>query len=293
MATGGFGTLSRLSNPIDMEEFDGENWVPRGTVQQFKKRYPAINQLSSFPLSRQEVWTSACYKLRWKFRSVAKPASDSSESDEGKKDWAVFLRQKFLWRIPWRLRRAKIDEADEVYTRKLAELKIWLIEHYPHMEIQLDKLSATRLGSSVLVSNAFLQVLVTAILAGLTHGFKYKPENSDRAAWLLVFMYGGSILRWLWFVNDHMDKHPCTSPVVWFLYGIGRLLQIPLAVGVFGGISVMAVELLEIICFTTYSLSPAVWTLTGVCIGLGFGLVSAIVIWTNVAVGITPPPACH
>lgn len=137
MVTRWFGTFSSLSNPIDMEEFDGEKWVPRGTVPQFKKRYPAINHLSSFPLSRKEVWTSACYKLRWKFSSVALPASDSSDSGD-KKNWAVFLRQKFIWRIPWRLRRAKINKTDEVYKRKLDELDTWLKEHYPHMNIKLD-----------------------------------------------------------------------------------------------------------------------------------------------------------
>lgn len=115
----------------------------------------------------------------------------------------------------------------------------------------------------------FLQLLVTIVLGSLTHFYLGTPS---RGAWLLVWMYGGPSLRWWWFAKRFTDTEPTVSLLKQGLRVLSVSSTIVIMVGLFGGITVIAVELFEASCGTPISLSPGVWILVGFLIATASGL---------------------
>jgi hypothetical protein len=263
-----------------MEEFDGKDWVsPIKSETDWEKdewkmkESPGISSFPPFPISRRDIWTNACYELRWKFQ-----ATDSAATYQGTvaNVYPVFFREKFIWTINWKFNCATKDQ----YDTKRPEFEEWLRNEYPEIVFEgLNKLRVRRWqGWSPLISSFIYQVLVTAMLAGLTRGFNCPSDKTSRAAWLLVFLFGGSIARLVWCINDWLDDSADVSFGKWFLFGTSRLLAALLVIGVFGGISVVLVGLVEDICSAQDTLGPSVWTLVSVCTCLFFSLLSLIVI---------------
>jgi len=151
----------------------------------------------------------------------------------------------------------------------MVNLDRWLKENYSGIQIDLKNMPR-KLGYSYLVSGIFLQFLVTVLLGALTH---FRVDITSHAIWLLVWMYGGPLLRWKWLNDYSMHKEPCLSPAKWVLYGVGRILSLALTVAVYGGIAVICVELLAAICDTTLVLEPQIWFLIALSIAAVFGLV--------------------
>jgi len=60
--------------------------------------------------------------------------------------------------------------------------------------------------------------------------------------------------------------------------GIGRLLSVALAVGVFGGLAAIVTELFSVICGTQFSLSTPVWMAIGLTITVAYVLVNLSII---------------
>jgi hypothetical protein len=278
-----------------MEEFDGKDWV--STIKSETdwerdewnmKESPGIRSSPSFPISRREIWTKACYELRWKFQATDSAIYLRTVAN----NYPVFFREKFVWTINWKLNCATKVQ----YDNKLPDFEAWLGKEYPDIVFEgLYKLRNRRWqGWSPLISSFIYQVLVTAMLAGLTWGFNCPSDKTSRAAWLLVFLFGGSIARSVWCINDWLDDSPDVSFGKWFLFGTSRLLAALLLIGIFGGISVVLVGLVEDICSAPdTSVGPGVWTLVSVCTCLFFSLLSLIVIKGPDMICMAPTPTRH
>ena len=134
----------------------------------------------------------------------------------------------------------------------MTDLETWLEDQYPGLYINLNHMPK-KLGYSYLISGIFLQLVVTALLAALT---RFNLCTPSHACWLLVWIYGGPMLRWKWLNDESIDKEPCLSAFKWVLFGIGGILSLALAVGVYGGIATICVELLGAICNAHVFASP-------------------------------------
>src|SRR5262249_37838755 len=144
---------------------------------------------------------------------------------------AIFLRQSSVIGKHWNVMKYKsLEDCQEL----VDEFKSWLTENYPGVEIPLDQKSS-HLGFARFISGPILQLLVTAILGGLT---RFKVGTPSPACWLLIWMYGGATLRWLEFINFSMDKEPCLSFIKRLVFGVGRVFALIVAIGLYGGITV-------------------------------------------------------
>jgi hypothetical protein len=165
----------------------------------------------------------------------------------------------------------------------IRELDFWLKKHYPYVTIDLRAANMPRdRGRSYGVSSIFLLLVATVLLGALT---KFRFSTANHAIWLLVWMYGGPLLRWRWLNNNTIDKKPCLSTFMWGLFGIGRLLSVVLAVGVFGGLAAILTDLFSVICGAQFSLSVPIW------MGIGFAITVAYVI-VNLSLIRLPRFAC-
>jgi hypothetical protein len=183
----------------------------------------------------------------------------------------IFFRQKFITPFPWNPRRRDLSGNAE---REDIELfKEWLEDNYPNIDISIDR--RTRVGYSRFISGLFLQLLVSVVL-GIT---RYKVGIPSHACWLLIWIYGGPSLGWMWLITMSMDKEPCLSPFKWCLYELVWLLAVIIAVGVYGGITVISVELLGAFCEETISLPPQIWIGVGAAIAFVLLVVPCTVIF--------------
>jgi hypothetical protein len=144
----------------------------------------------------------------------------------------------------------------------LNEFRMWVEANYPG--IKLPKTMPNRIGMSRSVNGMFMQVLVTIIIGALT---RFRIGTPSHAAWLLVWMYGGPVLRLVSLIDDDV---PLSAMKQCFLVVV-EILSILVAIGLYGGITVILVELFGAMCNnTTISLSPGFWILIGLLIFLAF-----------------------
>ena len=308
------GTLPKFPSHVNLiSEFNGQRWV-KASLSADQDTTPAVRQeaynkseeptseeivnlqgqahklfidLFFVHLCRRESWTSICLEVRWKFgfgkHSLQRcmPRFPVHGPEKAPNDISfLFLRQTFLvTRLGWGLTKRNILKGGD--GEELVDFKAWLERNYPHLEIKFNK--HKRLGYSYLVSGIFLQLLVTGILGGLT---RFKLGTPSHAAWLLIWMYGGPLLRWKWLNDDTMDKGPCRSTLKWIVFGVGPVLLVVVAIGVYGGIAVIIVELLGEICSERFSLSPGIWILIGISIALAFAVVSAPIMYSRNLIGM-------
>ena len=138
------------------------------------------------------------------------------------------------------------DEADDFLD--------WLKDKYPGVQVERSAL-CNRLGWSRIVNGVFLKILITITLGTLT---RFHVGTRSHAVWLLVWMYGTPALRWTRLMYITMENEPCLSLLKWSLSAVFFFVNIGVAFGVYGGITVISVELLGAMCETDFSLSPSV-----------------------------------
>jgi len=243
---------------------------------------PILN-LGMLHIRRREVWTSIYYNISWTFHIGSPdqekniPGPTPGSNAEGLKKTSLFVRQNFLSLSPWAIMQHSLSGQQE-----LDAFAQWLRVNYPGVEVDLTKLP-TRLGWSYLVSGIFLQTLVTVMLGALTH---FRVGITSHAAWLLLWMYGGPSLRWTWLMT--MDRDPCPSLLKWCMSLFFFFLSLLVAVGVYGGITVICVELFGAMCLIKdLSLAPKVWVLIGWLIAMTIGLAITIVAVSPQILGIS------
>jgi hypothetical protein len=289
--------------PVSLRPGTGIQTSTESVDEQTHVTYKRSFSLGFIHFGRKEIWTSLCYQVYWGFGfGIGK--NQRLERDIVDKKWrAIFLKQNFiinqdLW-LRWGIMMRNVPGPPESTKRKcgafferkkrgnqalakddMKDLHTWLEQNYPGIQIDLENMPRS-FGVSQLVSGIFLQLLVTVLLGSLT---RFRLGTSGHAVWLLIWIYGGPLFRWKWLNDNSMDKVPCLNAGKWVLFGIGRVLSIALAVGVYGGIAVICVELLADICNTVFSLSPQIWILIAVLIAAAFGLIGgSVILFSKVA----------
>ena len=175
----------------------------------------------------------------------------------------------------------KHDISGESGKTDINELKSWLNENYPGVEIPVDDLPK-KFAYWPLVSGVFLQVLVTITVGAIT---RFHLGDRSHAAWILIWIYGSASLRWISLITNSLDQTPCLLLKKWILFGFGIILEFLLAIGVYGGITVIAVELLGEMCGKPFSLPPGVWILIGLLIAFVFAIVACVVFYSSTILG--------
>jgi hypothetical protein len=222
---------------------------------------------------RRQIWTDTCTEVGWKV-TFGTAAHDEFCLNNRDHTGAIFLKQNLGWsnHITWfnKWRRWRIMLRNEPDQRQLEELKTWLAENYPGIDVELDyeKMPLMR-GRSILASGLFLQALVTA----------------SHAAWTLIWLYGHPALRWTALIERSVFAAICRSRRVWFLFMFTKLLAWVVTFGVYGGIAVISVELLEAVCGQVISLSPGIWVLTASLIFLSYSFALASVYFLPQIIG--------
>ena len=250
----------------------------------YSTEIPLVN-FHWFRVVRRERWSSVCYQVHWRLRfgklSTSRRVINDSElgANEGKKQSAIFLRQRFITKVTWNPIRRDISVIKEA--GDLEEFKRWLTRHYPGIEIPLDM--PARAGASKIVNGMMLVAVVTAVLGGLT---RFQVGIPSHACWLLLWMYGGPVFRWKWLIADSMDKEACLSFLKWSIFECCRVLAVVIAIGVYGGITVISVELLGAFCETTISMPAWKWIVVGLLILFGLSLIGLIISFSGDVFGI-------
>ena len=144
-----------------------------------------------------------------------------------------------------------------------AALREWLRQKYPSLEVSFDSPTQRRVRISRLISSLFLQSLETLIIGLLTH---FYVGIASHAVWFLIWLYGMATLRFLLPRNLNPKRSPWYH---WVLHGI---ILVPLSVGIYGGITVIVVELMEEMCESVWSISPGVWVIIGASVATSLGL---------------------
>lgn len=275
-------------------EFDGTNWIhfipTRGNAPQPKlgelcrTEVPVIN-FGWIRLVRLEIWSPVCYQVRWKLRygKISNPAPiKESEENENMKNRAIFLRQKFIVNVTWNPIKHNLEET---CVEDIEEFRTWIKTNYPAIKLPDDFLHS-RIGHSKLWNGVLLVIVVTAVIGGLT---RFRVGVPSHACWLLLWLYGGPVFRWKWLVNQSVDNKPCLSYLMWLLYEFCRALGWLILIGVYGGITVISVELFGAFCEErTISLSPGVWVGIGAIILSVLGVLGIIVSYYAYILGILP-----
>lgn len=144
----------------------------------------------------------------------------------------------------------------------IEEFKEWLKKNYPRVNIPIDDAHA-KVGHSKLWNGMVLVAVVSGVIGGLT---RFKVDTPSHACWLLLWLYGGPLFRWKWLINDSMDNQPCLSFGKWCVYETFRILSWVIMVGVYGGITVIVVELFGAFCGRSISLPAGIWIVIGMII---------------------------
>ena len=184
--------------------------------------------------------------------------------------------------LGWRL--MKRDISGESGQTDINELKLWLTNNYPGVEIPVDNLPK-KFAYWSLVSGVFLQLLVTVTVGAIT---RFHLGDRRHAAWILLWIYGSASLRWTSLITNSLNQSPILLLKTWMLFALGIVLEFLLAIGVLGGITVIVVELFAVMCGVTPSLSAGWWILIGFLIAFAFGIVAVVVFYSSSILG-TPP----
>jgi hypothetical protein len=97
--------------------------------------------------------------------------------------------------------------------------------------------------------------------------------------WLLVWIYGGAILRWRWLNETSMEEEPCLLTRTWVLFGLIHIGSALLAVGVYGGLAAIIAEVFGNICHTSFSLHIPIWISIGFLAVAVFVCINLIIIF--------------
>jgi len=237
-----------------------------------------------FRIYRREEWTSVCYDISWgisfKRDAIPRPVHETEEN-EAKKKRVVFFKQKLLMQLGWRL--MKRDISGESGQADINELKLWLTDNYPGVEIPVDNLPK-KFAYWSLVSGVFLQMLVTVTVGAIT---RFHLGDRRHAMWILLWIYGSASLRWTSLITNSLNQSPILLLKTWMLFALGIVLEFLLAIGVLGGITVIVVELFAVMCTgtVTSSLSAGWWILIGFAIAFAFGIVAVVVYYSSYILG--------
>jgi hypothetical protein len=163
-------------------------------------------------------------------------------------------------------------------TRRGNLFKEWLLDNYEGVKVDFDKVPRTLVWPRF-ASGVFLQSLITIMLGTLA---RFHVGVPSQGAWLLIWMYGAPTLRWTRLLYNSMERKACLS-----LWKVGLssgfyLLALGVGIGVYGGITVISVELFGAMCYSQISLSPGIWVLIGFAIAFAFGSAILIVFLTGV-----------
>ena len=232
-------------------------------------------------IRRIEIWTNLYYDIRWTWgfgpgnatQDNPGPCQTTSQyaDEDSEKKRAIFLRQKFIRQGPWVIMEHDMSSQHEL--PEIRKFKEWLEDKYVGVEVDPQRLH-TKLGRAEWTSSLFLQLLSTAMLGGLT---RFRIGIVSHAVWLLLWLYGVPTLRWKWLILDKMETRPCLSLTLRLLNVFFTFTVLCVAIGVYGGITVISVELLGAMCSTVFSLSPGVWILIGWAITSAFGFVAILI----------------
>lgn len=226
--------------------------------------------LGIFQVWRRQIWTDTCIEVGWKVTLGTKATSHNEVClDNRDQEPATFLKQNIGWsrHFPW-LDRWRIMLRKKPDETQLGEFKTWMGENYPGIDVDIDYAKMPRIrGRSIMASGLFLQVLVTVCLGGFTH---FKIGTPSHAAWALIWLYGHPALRWTALIERSVFAAICRSRRVWFLFMLTKLLAWAVTFGVYGGIAVISVELLESVCHQIISLSPGIWVLVAALIFISY-----------------------
>jgi len=268
-------------------EFDGDRWIAVPVTQE--DPYVTETQIANlgfFRIHRREEWTSVCYDISWglSFKKNAHhlPTHETDEN-EAKKKRVVLFKQTLGLELGWRL--MKGDISGESGRADLNDLKVWLSENYPGVEIPLDDLPK-RFQYWSLVSGVFLQMLVTVTVGAIT---RFHLHNRVYAAWILLWIYGSAALRWTSIITNSLNQSPCLLLKMWLLFAMGIVLEFFLAIAVLGGITVIVVELFGAMCgLESLSLSAGYWILVGFSITFVSAIAVLVVFYSSTILGNIP-----
>ena len=125
------------------------------------------------------------------------------------------------WGFNWGGSLMKRDISGVTGRADLNELKAWLTENYPGVEIPLGDLPQ-KFSYWSLVSGLFLQMLVTVTVGAIT---RFHLGDRIHATWILFWLYGSASLRWTSLITNHLDQYPCLLLKTWMLFAIGIILE--------------------------------------------------------------------
>ena len=209
----------------------------------------------------------------------------------------MFLKQGFISSAKnWNVRKRHLQGSDDA--QEIRELRAWFEENYNGVTVkandwpktvELQQLikSGPRRSNRVIVRDwilngkwgvgVLLLLAITGIVGGLT---KMKIGKKSHACWLLLWLYGGPVVRWHWLFTHSFDKEPCQKLWKWFIFEFCQLLLLLLPIAVYCGITVICVELFAAFCGGpdfTISLHPQYWIAVGAAIaaflfGVGLGI---------------------
>lgn len=269
--------------------FTGKDWIPTSSNSQVLKQImeekpctteTTVINFGIFRLTRREIWTTTCYELEWKLRGrhAFRYQLRETPENEARKYGTTFLKQWSLRQQDWKPMKRSIS--GESASGDLSKFRMWVEANYP--EIKLPKTLPDRIGVSRSVNGMFMQVLVTIIIGALT---RFQIGTPSHAAWLLVWIYGGPVLRLVSLIDDYV---PLSAMKQCFLV-IVEIVAIFVLIGLYGGITVILVELFGSMCNnTTITLSPGIWILIGLLIFLAFIVVGMVISYLSVIVGNKP-----
>lgn len=108
------------------------------------------------------------------------------------------------------------------------------------------------------------------MLLGALTRFQWNILNN--AIWLILWIYGGGLLRWRWLNENSLHEEPCLKVSKWSSYGVIHVASGLLAIGVYGALAAIVGEVFGDICSTSFALYIPVW------ISIGFGAVFVFVL---------------
>jgi hypothetical protein len=224
---------------------------------------------------RKEVWTPVCYQVTWKFGSEKKVCLGSESLG---KEQAIFLKQKVLIRLRYRklhwslMKRKKPKDKDKqkfkMWSEDMDKLKEWFADNYRDVGIDVKDEPKTT-GYSYRIGFVITLSITTMLLGALTR-FQWNILNN--AIWLILWIYGGGLLRWRWLNENSLHEEPCRKIRTWLSYGVVHFASGLLAVGVYGALAAIVAEVFGDMCFTSFALYIPVW------ISIGFGAVAVFVL---------------
>jgi hypothetical protein len=161
----------------------------------------------------------------------------------------------------WAGERAPNGDSDQ---RSQTDFCQWLGQKYPSLTVSFHSSTQRRMVISRLISSLFLLLLQTLIIGLLT---RFHVGITSHAVWFLIWLYGMAALR---FFIPRAPKQFSLSQR--YQLGLTFSIGVLVTIGVFGGVTVIVVELMEDMCQSDWSISARVWVIIGLCIDVSLVL---------------------